>query len=68
MRVVKYFSYEIPLLHRVSRFGRKTANVNFCLLGIYGVREGELRGIRRIYHAQSAKYVSHNDWLMNLLA
>lgn len=56
MRVVKYFSFEIPFLK--SKFWLPTTSlyvINPKFTGIYDIRWKELAGVRRMQHAQSAK-------------
>lgn len=56
MRVVKYFSYEIPFLKRRSCMGHFGRYLTVSpLLGIFDLRKHELHGIRKIQFARSAK-------------
>lgn len=57
MRVVKYFSYEVPFLKSESALLVGRFPILRMFLGIYEMRKNELKGIRTIQFARSAKYV-----------
>lgn len=62
MRVVKYFSYEIPFLKskKLTLTPDYLCNLLNYYTEIYEMRKNELKGIRVIQIARSAKYVSYS--------
>ena len=58
MRIVKYFSYEIPFSQRrfLLRYNMSTLlHIHLVSIGIYGVRRKELSWVRKIQNTFSAR-------------
>ena len=53
MRVVKYFSYEVPFLKSKSLLDFALLSLNMFVLEIYEMRKNELKGIKIIQVARS---------------
>lgn len=57
MRVIKYFTYEVPFLNRKSNFSIDTAHIDVNtthFVGVSDVREKELRSIRSLLILRAA--------------
>ena len=55
MRIVKYFTYELPFLKR-KRLSKLSPGARVRLVvGIFDIRKRELKGVRKIQFARSAK-------------
>jgi hypothetical protein len=55
IRIVKYFSYEVPFLQSKHDAKEYQQHAHELRLGIFDLRKKELHGIRWILHLNSAK-------------